>query len=81
MTLSITSPLWFSYADGSGAAFELDLVDERLLEHLEVLDVGNLSCTHGLELSLGLLQKFIHGVNHVTALALVRRWVWGTLQT
>ena len=39
--VSITSPLLLSYADGSGAPFKLDLVKETLLEHLEVLDVGN----------------------------------------
>ena len=32
---------------------ELDLVSEGLLERLKVLDVGSLSCTSGLELSLG----------------------------
>ena len=51
---------------------KLDLVSERLLEHVKVLDVGSLSCTTALTRNLGLLQQ-------ATALVPLRSWVWGTL--
>ena len=47
-----------------------DLVSEGLLEHLEVLDIGRLSCTSVLGLSL---------VSMTPRLVLVRTWIWGTL--
>lgn len=59
---------------------KLDLDSERLLEHVKVLDVVSLSCTNGLELSLGLLKQVIHGINEATALVPVRSWVWGILR-
>ena len=59
---------------------KLDLVSERLLEHVKVLDVVSLSCTNGLKLSLGLLKQVIHGINEATALVPVRSWVWGILR-
>merc|ERR1719329_155112 len=58
---------------------KLDLISERLLQHLKVLDVCSLRCPCGIKLRLRFLQQIIHGVDDTSALVLIRSWVWSTI--